>query len=258
MGSIATSAARGFSPFKAFAVVAFSFLSLSPLANAQTSDAGNPGQAPIYNGSDYAAVPLFAPPGTETGREATALVIGAIAANLWLDGGVSLSEPAAAFFAAKTDPLRTAPDERFLALIDVLREAPISAPLFVKLVQNEDEEPALRFAWEEDNVAPPNAITFRSALENQCFTLTIPVHGDRLLEAPLELPEGAVGNERQEMRLELIALPSNAYATPVAGDARQVFGVRCQSHTVINATPVAANLLTVGGIFLTSLDSSHL
>lgn len=198
-------------------------------------------------------VPLFAPPGMESGREAAALVVGAIAANFWLDGDVALSGDAADFFAAKTDPLRAQPDSQFLSIVDLLRENPIEVSLYARLIQDTKGPPRLGFAWDDEGVPPPSAITYRTSLERQCFTLNIPIRWERLIDAPLDLTEDVVPNQRAEMRLNIIALPSDVYAAPVGNDARQVFGVRCQSHTVIVAAPIAGALQTVDGRFVAML-----
>ncbi|RVU34057.1 hypothetical protein EOI86_23355 [Hwanghaeella grinnelliae] len=201
---------------------------------------------------------LFEPPQLEPGKEASALVIGAIAANFWLDGDTDLSVELADYFASKTDPLLSNPDQRFLALIDMVRDKPVAVPLFARLSQTPDNPPRLRFAWEDENVSPPKAITFRTALNKHCFTMNIAVRWERLIDAPLELPAEIGPIERNEVRLDVIALPASAYATPVRSDARQVFGTRCQSHTTINLKPVTGVLSTVDGALLTTIDTRSL
>lgn len=201
---------------------------------------------------------LFEPPELEPGKEASALVIGAIAANFWLDGDTALSVDLADYFASKTDPLLSNPDEVFLALVDAVRDKPIAVPIFARLKQTTDNAPRLRFAWEDENVPPPRAVTFRTALNTHCFTMNIAVPWERLIDAPLELPAEMSANERNEVRLDMIALPFSAYATPLQSDARQVFGTRCQSHTTINLKPVTGVLSTVDGALLTTIDSRNL
>jgi len=203
-------------------------------------------------------IQLFEPPELEPGKEASALVIGAIATNFWLDGDTALSAELADYFASKTDPLQSNPDQVFLSLVDEVRDKPISVPMFARLNQTTGNPPRLHFAWEDENVAPPRALTFRTALNRHCFTMNISVRWERLIDAPLELPAEMAANERSEVRLDIIALPESAYATPVRSDAGQVFGTRCQSHTTINLKPVTGVLSTVDGALLTTIDSRYL
>lgn len=226
------------------------FSQAQPIASAITGTVQGPPTAPV--------VQLFAPPRLPPGREASSLVIGAIAANFWLDGDTALSAEIADYFASKTDPLRASSEDAFLALIDQMRDRPISVPLFSKLVREQDARPRLGFAWEDENVSPPPALTFRTAMDRHCFTLNMPLQWARLIDAPLELPAEVPAHDRNEVRLEIIAQPADAYGVPVAGDARQVFGISCRSHTVITAEPMTGILLTVDGAFLTTIDPARL
>ncbi len=227
-------------------------------ATAQAQSSGPPAAGPDETNDLHQVIALFEPPSMPSGREAASMVIGAVAANFWLDGNVDLENTAEDFFAAKTDPLRAHSDDGFLPLIDLVRDKPISVPLFARLVDEKGEPPRLGFAWEDENVPPPPSLTFRAAMDRQCFTLNIPLHWERLIDAPLVLPEEIGLNDRGELRLDIIVGPSDVYATPVANDARQVFGVRCQSHTVIKATPITGVVLTIDGAFLTTIANDFL
>gem|GEM_PF-3329240 len=229
-----------------------------PAARAQSPDASTAETGTEQTAGSQPVVALFEPPSMRPGREAASVVIGAVAANFWLDGNVDLAPAAEDFFAFRTDPLRAHTNDDFPAFIDMMRDKAVSVPLFARLVEKGDEEPRLGFAWEDENVPPPPSLTFRAALDRQCFTLNIPLHWERLIDAPLALPEEDGPNERGELRLDIVAEPTEVYATPVANDARQVFGVRCQSHTVIKATPIAGVVMTAGGAFLTVIASEFL
>jgi hypothetical protein len=207
---------------------------------------------------DSSVIRLFEPPEIAPGKDASALVIAAIAANFWLDGDTALSVELAEYFASKTDPLLSNPDEVFRALVDAVRDKPIAVPLFARLDQATDNAPRLRFAWEDENVPPPRAVTFRTALNGHCFTMNLTVRWERLIDAPLKPPAALIANDRNEVRLDIIALPASAYATPVRIDARQVFGTRCQSHTTITLKPATGVLSTVDGALLTTIESRNL